>query len=332
MSTVFNGTANDVARTAVTGLVTGTPPQVGTRPEHPFLADRAASYYTGMATTAYEYQLAKTAYELWVALIGSMGVTWSLSPLGYASTFANVEDNVKIQLLREVEFHLTGLNGAIRGHVTTEQSHLFWVESAIRNGWSYQQWREDPVTGTFASNVGSDTENLDDTAHELLAGDIIYLTNSASDLPAGLVTGKAYYAIINSEDDFEAGTSPTATAGQTISDNGTGTSTWTKPGNAPKKLDTTNKYHHLVTDWRNVPREIQLRYRLVDAVLYSGLTAFGDTRQAAVGISGVFGPGNMGGTSPTDDGAGNTITPVYNNPFSAWGATDGGVRKENLIL
>ena len=328
MSTVFNGTANDVARTAVTGLVTGTPPQVGTRPEHPFLADRAASYYTGMATTAYEYQLAKTAYELWVALIGSMGVTWSLSPLGYASTFANVEDNVKIQLLREVEFHLTGLNGAIRGHVTPEQSHLFWVESAIRNGWTYQQWREDPLTGTI-TGAANGTGILTDAGHGLVTGDIIYLTGA--DLPENLLESKAYHVLRINDNTFQVETTPGGGAFE-FDDIGSGAMTWSTAGFTPKQLDTTNKYHHLVTDWRNVPREIQLRYRLVDAVLYSGLTAFGDTRQAAVGISGVFGPGNIGGTSPTDDGAGNTITPVYNNPFSAWGATDGGVRKENLIL
>jgi len=281
-----------------------------------------------MATTDYQYQLAKTSYELWLTMLTSMGVTVSNSPLGYAEAFGDVEDNVKIQLLREVEFHLTAGNGRVRGRVTPEQSHLYWQEAAVRNAWAYQQWREDPVANAVTT-VTNATNLFTDTNNGLAIGDAIYFT--AAVIPIGLTAGRYYYVL--TVPDANTWTVAASPGGATQGITGDGTTViWNQAGAAPKVVNTTAKTHHLVTDWRNVPREMRLRYQVLDAVLYGGLTQFADSGQAALGISGSFGPGNAGGTSPTTDGAGNTVTAVFNSQSPAWGVTDGGLSLHNLIL
>ena len=276
MSTVFDGVQNDDARTAVHGLVAANAvTQVGNRPEHPFLPVRSETYYTSMDTSGLQYQLAKLAYETWVALLQSLNVDFSQSPLAYATSFASLESNVRIFLLREIEFHLT-----MGGRISPEMSHLYWLEAAIQGGWVYNAWREDPVSEACTANNA--TETFTDTANGLAIGDIVYIEGDA--VPAGITRGKAYYVLTTpNANDFTLSASPGgATAAFTT--NGTNV-TWNQPGATPKVVDTANMLHHLLTDWRNVPREMRLRAQVVDALLYNGLLSFKDRNRRGLGIS-----------------------------------------------
>jgi len=78
-------------------------------------------------------------------------------------------------------------------------------------------------TATFTTDFATD-DKLDITAHGLLDGEIVQVTTSAADLPAGLAIDTPYYVVNKTANDFELSLAEGGAAVD-ITDDGTGTHT-----------------------------------------------------------------------------------------------------------
>ncbi len=80
------------------------------------------------------------------------------------------------------------------------------------------------LTGTFTAVSGTPT--FTSTAHGLVNGDIVFVSNSGGALPAGLAAATAYYVVNKATNTFQLSTAYGGTE-ITVASNGTGTQTFT---------------------------------------------------------------------------------------------------------
>lgn len=342
MSTVFNAIDNVGRQTTVRGLIKlAQAPQVGNRPEHPFLPSRALAYYTGFATASFIYRLAERCYLEWKALLESQ------APPIAAIAIADAEINEGTGVITVAAGH--GLRDNQIVHVTTSGSlpteltanTPYWVDFVSPTtfklattfdgtgiaAYSAGTWQINlqqsfiwPVSATFAG--------LGDNVRTMLLREIEWHVNQQA-ARAGAAGGAAapgpeWSYLMWSEAAIQ---------------NGWKHRDWGVVGQ-PAPVDTAGKLHPFIGAWEVMPREMQLRWRVVHAVLYGGLMQMADTADPPdKGVAGVFGPPNDGGSLPgIDPGAGPgtgddlVVHRAPRTPYGQFYKIDGGLRAGMIIL
>lgn len=336
MSTVFDLVENLAPQTVMRGAMT--PAQatfIGNRPEHPYLPSAAAATYTGYGTGTFVYKMADLAYLQWISLLESTapaktGTTVSNAnidkPTGELTMATDNFRNNQIvhvtttgslppELAVATPYWIVGKTAAVLLLAATQGGSAITfsggtLEIVVEPSFVF------PYSQTF-SGLGGDIRTflLREIEFHLLyrtlqsGPDRSYISPEQSYL---------YWAEAAIQQDWVH-------------------LAWTGGvGDVPTVVDTAGKAHSFLGDWRIVPREMRMRWRMVNAILYDGLAQFAEgSNLGGLGVAGTFGPpvGAGGtGTPPGRDIDDNVIDPSPRAPWAEFYGKDAGLDASMIIL